>query len=55
MGQSSLRVTAGYERQRTERLDEARERLERKEMAAEVATDVATGISKWLLSFLKDR
>ena len=48
VGQSSLRVTAGYERERTERLDEARERLDRKEMAAEMATNVATGNSKSL-------
>src|SRR5947208_5725808 len=48
VGQSSLRVTAGYERDRMERLNEARERLDRKETAGEVATDVATGISKAL-------
>ncbi len=48
VGQSSLRVTAGYERERIERLNEARERLDRKEVAAETATDVATGISKSL-------
>ena len=48
VGQSSLRVTAGYERERVERLNEARERLDRKETAGEVATDVATGISKSL-------
>src|SRR5207249_8103926 len=48
VGQSSLRVTAGYERERVERLNEARERLDRKETAGEVATDVATGISKAL-------
>jgi hypothetical protein len=46
VGQSSLRVTARYERERAERLDEARERLDRKEMAGDVATDVATGITK---------
>jgi hypothetical protein len=34
-------VTARYERERAERLDEARERLDRKEMAGDVATDVA--------------
>ena len=48
VGQTSLRVTAGYERERIERLNEARERLDRKEVAAEVATDVATGNSKSL-------
>src|SRR5437667_3653085 len=48
VGQCSLRVTAGYERERVERLNEARERLDRKETAGEVATDVATGISKSL-------
>src|SRR5438552_13896370 len=48
VGQSSLRVTAGYERDRMERLNGARERLDRKETAGEVATDVATGISKAL-------
>ncbi len=48
VGQSSLRVTAGYERERAERLNEARERLGRKEVAGEVATDVATGITKAL-------
>ena len=37
VGQSSLRVTAGYERDRMERLNEARERLDRKETAGEVA------------------
>ncbi len=35
VGQSSLRVTARYERERAERLDEARERLDRKEMAGD--------------------
>ena len=38
VGQSSLRVTAGYERDRMERLNEARERLDRKEVATETAT-----------------
>jgi hypothetical protein len=46
--QSSLRVTRATKRERAERLDEARERLDRKEMAGEVATDVATGITKAL-------
>jgi len=55
VGQSSLRVTARYEREGAERLDEARERLDRKEMAGDVATDAATGSTKSLLSFLKDR
>jgi hypothetical protein len=55
LGQSSLRVTAGYERERAERLNEARERLDRKETVKEVATDVATGIAKALLSFLRHR
>ena len=50
VGQSSLRVTAGYERERADGLNEARERLDRKEMAAEVATDAATGTTKSLLS-----
>jgi hypothetical protein len=55
VGQSSLRVTAGYERERTERLVEARERLDQKEMMAEVATNVATRNRKSLLPFLRDR
>ena len=42
VGQSSLRVTAGYERDRMERLNEARERLDRKEVATETATNMST-------------
>src|SRR3989442_2136948 len=48
VGQSSLRVTAGYERERIERLNEARERLDRKEVAAGTATHVANESTKSL-------